>query len=88
MGVKVNRGGRYTVTTQPYGYYGNDIAGQKHELVPKEWGTKREFVGAGTEEFVFYDRVHGTLIVTARNFQEAWRVARMRGYSRRSYKKR
>jgi len=87
MGKGVN-GGKYAGSRMARGYYGTDVAGQKHELVEKEWGTKREFVGAGTEEFVFYDRVHGTLIVTARNFQEAWRIARMRGYSRRSYKKR
>lgn len=86
--AKIGRGGRYGSTTTGRGDFGTATAGQKHQLTEKEWGTKREFVGSGDKEYVFYSETLGTLTIAANSYWEALRIARSRGYSRKQYRRR
>lgn len=88
MAVKVNRGGKRSKELFGKGEYGKDIAGQRHELKEKEWGTKREFKGSTSQEFTFYSKTRGTITIRATSYEEALRLAKRRGYSRRRYGRR
>ena len=58
------------------GKYGRNIAGQKHHLKEKDWGTKREFKGSKTKSYEFRDPRTNTIVtVRAENLQEARRIA-------------
>lgn len=81
-------GGKYVRVTEARGYYGRNDAGNKHELVQKDAGDKREFVGSKTREFTFQDTVHGTHTITAKTFEEALRIAESMGFTHADYKKR
>lgn len=84
--VKERRGGKYPIQAQTNGYYGNNDAGNKHELVEKEWGTPREFVGSKTQTYTFSDKEHGTHTITAESYEEALRIAESMGYTRGDYR--
>ena len=87
MAVKARRGGKYPLVSESYpGYYGNDIAGTEREASSKEAGTRRS-IGRGTTAFTFYSKEHGYLTIRASSFEEAWRLAKIRGYSRRNYER-
>ena len=83
MAVKTSRGGRYGKLTEANGYYGRAEAGQRHRAGSSDYGTKREFVGSGDKTFTFYSDTGGTLTVSASSYQEAWRMAKARGYKSR-----
>ena len=85
--LKKRRGGKYLKVSDASGYYGTNDAGTKREFIGADAGTKREFIGSGTKEFTFYSDVKGLLTVRADSYEEAWRIARARGYSRRRYKR-
>lgn len=76
-------GGKYP-KIDASGYYGSAEAGTKQNPNPAEAGTGRE-LGIGSKRFTFYSETHGTLTVWADSFEEAWRQAKTRGYSRRNY---
>lgn len=64
------------------GKYGNGEAGIRHHLHPKDWGTKREFVGSGISSY-FFKLDNGTiLIIRADNYRDALYQARSRGAKR------
>lgn len=81
------------------GKYGNGDAGTPRYFKGADAGTsrqagagdatpfKREFVGSGQSEYTFYSETKGALTVRANSFEEAWRIAKARGYSRRRYKR-
>lgn len=78
-------GGKYP-KVRGKGNYGNNDAGVSREANPGEFNPiKREFVGSGTNEYTFYSENRGVLVVTAKNFIEAWRRAKTLGYSRKNY---
>ena len=77
-----SRGGKYPAL----GYYGNNTAGVPHEFEGKDVGTRREFIGSGENEYVF-EGEHGTLTIRADSWQEAWRIAKARGYKRKYKRK-
>lgn len=85
--LKEQLGGKYPRVNNGFGYYGTNDAGTKREFIGADAGTKREFIGSGTKEFTFYSNVKGLLTVRADSYEEAWRIARARGYSRRRYKR-
>ena len=69
------------------GYYGRNDAGNPREANPNNVNPlKREFVGSGDYEFVFYSESRGLLTISANSFEDAWRIAKLRGYSRRDYR--
>ena len=75
------------------GKYGSNVAGTRHELTEKEWGTKREFVGSGTRTYQFYSAETDTvLVIRADSYEDAKRLARSRGFkqyrSRKARRKR
>ena len=70
------------------GYFGNNNAGQPHELIPKDAGVKREFKGSLSSTYTFFRAGLGGYTVTARTFAEALRKAKLRGYTRKDYKAR
>lgn len=87
--IKRRIGGKYVRrTTDASGYYGNNDAGDKHQLKPKGWGTKREFVGSNTSTYTFSDTIHGTHTFTASSFADALRQALAMGFTESDYKKR
>ena len=90
MAVKTSRGGRYEpgIPRIFLDKFYNKDGGINYDLVEKEWGIKREFIGSTGRQFVFFDTVHGMLTITAKTFKEAWRLAKRRGYSMRAYIKR
>jgi len=81
------------------GKYGNGDAGTPRYFKGADAGTsrqaganeaisfKREFIGSGTQEYPFYSDTKGVLVVRAESYEEAWRIAKARGYSRRRYKR-
>lgn len=88
MADRGGRGGKHNGSLLGRGDFGRtDNFGQSHQLAEKEWGTKREFVGSGDKEYVFYSDTLGTLTISASSYWEALRIARSRGYSRKQYKK-
>lgn len=87
MAIKTHRGGKYQKGEREYGDYGTNTAGQKHELREKEWGTKREFKGSQLREYTFYSETRGTFTIRAKDYWDALRQAKARGYSRRSYRR-
>ena len=81
-------GGKYQgPNIEARGYYGTNTAGVAHEFDPNSAGVKREFIGSGTKEFVFYSATRGILTVRADSYEEAWQIAKSRGYSKRRYKR-
>ena len=87
MAVKVRRGGKYADRlVNADGYYGRYDAGSLQNFVEKEAGTKREFIGSDVHEYTFYSETKGTLTITAKSFEEALRIANIRGYKRKNYK--
>lgn len=87
MADRGGRGGKHNGSLLGRGDFGLDTAGQRHHLTKKEWGTKRQFVGSGDKDYVFYSETLGTLTISANSYWEALRIARSRGYSRKQYKK-
>ena len=85
MAIKRHRGGKHA-KVDAQGYFGRNTAGDKQEFTGKEAGVKREFVGSGSRQFVFYSETRGILTVLADSFAEAWRLAKSRGYSRKNYR--
>ena len=84
---KKERGGkRKNALINAFGDYGSGEAGTPRYIGSKEWGTKREFVGSGDREFTFFSKTKGYLTIKANSFEEAWRQAKARGYSKRNYK--
>ena len=67
---------------QRLGYYGNNKAGVKQEGKHNTAGQKREFEGSQSQEYVFYSS-KGSITISARSYEEAWRKAKTLGYSRR-----
>lgn len=57
-------------------------AGIQHRLDEKDWGTKREFVGSGTREYIFVRPDGGFLIIRANTYEEASAQAKTRGAKR------
>ena len=90
MAVKTSRGGRYEpgIPRIFLDKFYNKDGGINYDFVEKEWGITREFIGSEGKQFIFFDTKHGMLIITARTFKEAWRRAKVAGYSMRSYLKR
>lgn len=84
---KVYAGKYPEVTKRGQGYFGNNTAGNPQEFVPKDWGTKRKFIGSNTKEYTFSDDIHGTLTITADSYAEALRIAQSRGYIEEDYKR-
>jgi hypothetical protein len=80
---KVYRGKYFGQNLQAQGYYGTNIAGNVRHANPNDAGVKREFIGSGTKEYNFYSDTQGVLTVRADSYQEAWRIAKARGYKRR-----
>lgn len=68
------------------GYFGNNTAGQSPEFTSKDWGTAVGFVGSGERPFVFYSKTNGTLTIMADSWEEAWRIAKLRGYRKTHYR--
>lgn len=68
------------------GYFDNGEAGTPREVGTNIAGVKREFVGSGQQPFVFYSETNGTLTIMADSWEEAWRIAKLRGYSKRHYR--
>ena len=87
MAVKERRGGKYSRVTDASGYFGRNDAGTKQEFVGTTAGIKREFVGSGEKTYIFYSEFRGYLTIRANSFEEAWRIAKLRGYNRRDYKR-
>ncbi len=88
MAVKRSRGGKYSNARFANGYFGRNDAGTPQEFRGARAGTKREFIGSGTQEYTFFSESRGALTVRADSFEEAWRLARLRGYRKNNYKKR
>lgn len=88
MAVKRNRGGKYSGATFANGYFGRNDAGTPREFKGATAGTQREFIGSGTQEYTFFSKTRGALTIRANSFEEAWRLAKLRGYNKRNYKKR
>lgn len=87
--IKRRIGGKYVrQTSDATGYYGNNEAGEKHQLTPKSWGTKREFIGSNTQTYTFSNPVYGTHTFTASSFADALRQAFAMGFTEGDYKKR
>lgn len=85
---KKERGGKRSKNLiNAYGDYGRGEAGTPREIGSNDAGIKREFVGSGEREFVFYSKTKGYLTVRASSWEEAWRLAKARGYSKRNYKR-
>lgn len=87
MGGTGNRGGRYGSNELGRGDFGRDVAGERHTLTKKDWGTRHEFVGSGAREYTFYSETLGTLTISANSYWDALRIARSRGYSRKHHRK-
>lgn len=87
MAVKRNRGGKYSNATFANGYFGKNDAGTLREARSNTAGQSKH-MGHGDNEYTFYSKTHGYLTVRADSFAEAWRRARLLGYSKRNYKKR
>lgn len=85
MGIKRLRGGKYSASLEGSGYYGRNTAGDERDFMPKDYGTKREFIGSGTKEYNFYKRGVGILTIRADSYEDALRLAKRRGYSSRNY---
>lgn len=88
MGVKERRGGKYANKhlINADGYYGRHDAGTPRTFVGKEAGTRRKFIGSDVREYTFYSESKGTLTITAKTFEDALRIAKVRGYRRKNYK--
>ena len=84
---KVRGGKRAANIINAYGDYGRNEAGTPRNIGSNTAGVKREFIGSGDRVFVFYSETHGYLTVRADSFEEAWKLAKSRGYSRRNYKR-
>lgn len=87
---KKSYGGKYPINVPRIlldRFFGKD-GGINYDFVDKEWGVRREFIGSGSKQFIFFDTIHGMIVITARTFKEAWRRAKELGYSSRSYLKR
>ncbi len=82
MSDKGKIGGKH----QRIGYYGNNDAGVRQEGKSNTAGQKHEFEGSQSQEYTFYSPSKGTITITARSFDEAWRKAKILGYSRRNYR--
>jgi len=82
MAIKTHRGGKFPVLDTG-GYYGRNEAGIPQDFTSNTAGVKREFIGSGTEEYNFYSDTKGILTVRADSYEDAWRIAKARGYKRR-----
>ena len=85
--IKENIGGKYSRITNANGYFGRNQAGIQYELNRAEAGIVRS-IGSGSKQFTFYNETHGTLTIWASSFEEAWRQAKERGYTRKNHMKR
>lgn len=85
MAIKARRGGKFPVF-DARGYYGRNDAGIEPKFNPNTAGEYME-IGTGSRKYTFYSETHGTLTVWADSFEEAWRQAKVRGYSRRKFKR-
>jgi len=70
------------------GYYGNDDAGQRRELTPKDWGTEREFEGSRSDTYTFSNPILGIHTFSAISYKDALRQAEAMGFTAGDYKKR
>lgn len=70
------------------GYFGRNDAGDIPEFIPKEAGEKLGFIGSYMNEYVFFNKKHGTRTITAKSYEEALRIARSLGYTGKDYQKR
>lgn len=68
------------------GYFEGNDAGNKRYKGGGSTPDKREFVGSGQRPFVFYSETNGTLTIMADSWEEAWRIAKSRGYSKTHYR--
>lgn len=68
------------------GYYGNNTAGNRQYMKGGGKPTEREFVGSQIERFVFFSETNGLRTIPAKSFEEAWRLAKLLGYSKRHYR--
>lgn len=82
MAIKKYRGGKYSAD----GYFGENVAGNPRQPNPNTAGEKQE-IGTGSRKYTFYREDRGTLTIWANSFEEAWRLAKARGYHRRNYKR-
>lgn len=87
MAVKRNRGGKYSNVSFANGYFGRNDAGTSREMRANTAGQSRK-IGQGDKTYTFYNKSRGYLTVHADSFEEAWRQARLLGYSKRNYRKR
>ena len=79
--------GKYPgITKRGQGYFDNGDASTPRKIGSDTAGNKREFVGSGQQPFVFYSETNGTLTIMADSWEEAWRIAKLRGYSKRHYR--
>ena len=76
-------GGKYERITNATGYFGRNTVGNPQFMGEHGAGTKRKFVGSDVREFTFYSKTRGTLTIRATSYDEAWKLAKARGYSRK-----
>lgn len=70
---KKNYGGKYKLKNE---------WGVRHWLHQKDWGQKVSFEGSGNKTYMFRRPEGGIIILSADNFKEAQRIARINGYER------
>ena len=67
------------------GYFGLNDAENDQDFVPKKTGVKREFKGSRSEEYPFFDTIHGMRTFTATSYEDALRQAEVEGYTASDY---
>ena len=83
---KVYMGKYAEATPRGQGYFGRDDAGDQRYKGGGSTPDKREFIGSGQHPFVFYSKTNGTLTIMADSWEEAWRIAKLRGYRKTHYR--
>lgn len=81
-------GGKYSGTKRGTGYYGRNEAGVRPDVGAGESGQKREFEGSDSRPYTFYKEGVGYFTVVAHSMEEALRLAKHRGFTRKNYRKR
>ena len=81
-------GGKYSGTRRGFGSYGRNEAGTRSEAGATEAGQKRAFEGSESKPYTFYKEGVGYFTVVARSMDEALRLAKRRGFTRKNYRKR
>ena len=85
---KGDRGGKYAGKKLGKGEYGNGRAGDRRFIGDESAGIKREFEGSESNTYTFYREGVGYYTVMATSMDEALRLAKQHGFTRRNYKKR